>query len=59
MSARRAPSYRIQRSDVPLIKKLLKSGEFQNRIAARFDVNSARISEIKTGKKFSEVPAAE
>ena len=37
------------------IKLLLKTGEKQHRIAALFDINQGRISEINTGKKFSNV----
>ena len=33
-------------------------GEFLNRIAADFDVNPGRISEIKTGKRFADIPPA-
>ncbi|WP_116401669.1 hypothetical protein [Methylovirgula sp. 4M-Z18] len=54
----RRPSYRIQRKDVPEIKKRLLRGEHQNRIAADYDVNPGRISEINTGKAFPEIPAA-
>ncbi|MBL8713204.1 MAG: hypothetical protein JNM12_09910 [Alphaproteobacteria bacterium] len=32
------------------IVKLIEAGELQSRIAARYDVNQGRISEIKTGK---------
>lgn len=46
----RKPSKPIHASDLPLIRKLLDEGMFQNRIAAMFDVNPGRISEIKTGK---------
>jgi len=52
------PSKKLTRAEAAEIKKLLLSGELQHRIAARFDVNSARISEINTGKRFSEVPPA-
>lgn len=58
MSKKRKPSYRIQPSDVPFIKKRIREGEFQNRIAADYDVNPGRISEIKKGRKFAEIPAA-
>lgn len=43
---------------VPTIKKRIMSGEFLNRIAADYDVNPGRISEIKTGKLFPEIAAA-
>ena len=38
---------------VEIIRRLLR-GEFQNRIAADFDVNPGRISEIKKGRRFPE-----
>jgi hypothetical protein len=44
---------------VATIKKRILQGEFLNRIAADFDVNPGRISEINTGRKFGEIaPAA-
>lgn len=35
------------------------AGEYQYRIAADFDLNQGRISEIRTGKRFADVPPAE
>jgi hypothetical protein len=58
MSKKRPPSYRISSSDVPFIKKRIREGEFLNRIAADYDVNPGRISEIKSGQKFADIPAA-
>lgn len=58
MPAHIGPSYRIQPKDVPEIKKRILAGEFLNRIAADYDVNPGRISEIKTGKRFPEIPPA-
>lgn len=58
MSKRSTPSYRIRPEDVPFIKKRIREGEFLNRIAADYDVNPGRISEIKTGQKFDDIPAA-
>jgi hypothetical protein len=55
---RREPSYRIKPSDVPIIKKRIREGDFLNRIAADFDVNPGRIAEIKKGHKFAAIPAA-
>jgi hypothetical protein len=52
------PSYCIKADDVPIIKKRIRAGEFLNRIAADYDVNPGRISEIKTGKRFAEIVAA-
>ena len=51
----RRPSRRIQISDVPIIKKRILKGEFLNRIAADYDVNPGRISEIKTGRTFGSI----
>ncbi|RXF70264.1 hypothetical protein [Hansschlegelia zhihuaiae] len=54
----RMPSRRIKPEDVPTIKKRIRLGEFLNRIAADYDVNPGRISEIKTGHRFAAIPAA-
>lgn len=56
----RKPSLSMQRLRpfVPVIKKRIWQGEFLNRIAADFDVNPGRISEIKTGRRFAEIPPA-
>ena len=43
---------------VSKIKARLVPGEFQHRIAADFDLNQGRISEIATGKRFADVPPA-
>jgi hypothetical protein len=55
----RRPSRIINPRDVPIIKKRIRNGEFLNRIAADYDVNPGRISEIKTGHRFKEIPAAQ
>lgn len=55
----RRPSKRIQPEWVPVIKTRILRGEFLHRIAADFDVNPGRISEIKSGERFPEIPAAE
>ena len=55
---RRIPSYCIQPADVPIIKKRIREGEFLNRIAADYDVNPGRISEIKKGDRFADIPPA-
>lgn len=57
-SGPRRPSRNINIADVPLIKKRILSGEFLNRIAADYDVNPGRISEIKTGQRFPLIPPA-
>ena len=54
--AKRTPSYRITAADVPVIKRRILNGEFLNRIAADYDVNPGRISEIKTGRRFGHIP---
>jgi len=55
----RRPSPKIPPSDIPVIKRRIDQGEFLNRIAADYDVNPGRISEIKSGKRFGDVLAAE
>ncbi len=42
---------------VSIIKARLAKGDFQHRIAADFDLNQGRISEIATGKRFASVPS--
>jgi len=54
----RKPSRPIDPRDVPIIKKRIRDGEFLNRIAADFDVNPGRISEIKNGWLHADIPAA-
>jgi hypothetical protein len=58
MMGSRVPSKSIHPSQVPIIKKRILDGEFLNRIAADYDVNPGRISEIKTGQRFAEIPPA-
>jgi len=57
-SGSRNPSRNLTANDAAIIKNRILRGEFLNRIAADFDVNPGRISEIKTGKRFAEVPPA-
>lgn len=45
--------------DAAVIKRKLLNGELQSRIAADFDVNQGRISEINKGKKFKDVAPIE
>ena len=54
----RRPSPDLTEKDAAVIKKRLRTGEFQHRIAADFGVNQGRISEIKTGQRFWNVPPA-
>lgn len=51
----RRPSKRLTEADAKIIKDRLKRGDMQSRIAADFDVNGGRISEINTGKAFAHV----
>jgi predicted XRE-type DNA-binding protein len=52
-------SAHLNERDVELIKLLLDQGEYcQHQIAASFDINQGRISEIKTGKTWGHVRPA-
>ena len=42
---------------VSIITARIAQGEYQHRIAADFDPNQGRISEIATGKRFASIPA--
>jgi hypothetical protein len=44
--------------DVAVIKSRLLQGDFEHRIAADYDLNQGRISEIKTGKRWPNVAPA-
>ena len=48
----------LSREDVATIKTRLLRGELQHRIAADYDINPGRISEINTGKRFVEIESA-
>jgi hypothetical protein len=48
----RSPSRRLTFEDAVAIQRRLIRREFQNRIAADYDVNSGRIAEIKSGVTF-------
>jgi hypothetical protein len=50
MANYRKPSKKLTFKDAVEIQKRIKQGEFQNRIAADYDVNPGRISEIKRGQ---------
>jgi hypothetical protein len=45
----RQPSRRLSFDDAVEIHRRLRRGEFVNRIAAHFDVNPGRVSEIRHG----------
>lgn len=46
------PSYRLTEQDAVEVWIRHWSGEYQNRIAAHFDVNPGRINEIIKGRRF-------
>ncbi|WP_127113062.1 hypothetical protein [Shimia sediminis] len=46
----RRPSKKLSFKDAVAIWKRIGRGEFQNRIAADFDVNPGRISDVKHGR---------
>ncbi|MCF4099097.1 hypothetical protein [Maritalea mediterranea] len=50
----RKPSNKLTLDDAIQILKMLKQGYIQSRIAAFYEVNQARISEIKNKRKFPE-----
>ncbi|KJS34163.1 MAG: hypothetical protein VR70_18465 [Rhodospirillaceae bacterium BRH_c57] len=45
--------------EVASIKARIFNGEKQHRIAADYDLNQGRISEIKTGKRFADIRPTE
>jgi plasmid maintenance system antidote protein VapI len=47
----RRPSYQLTFEDAVKVWMMFWDGWFQNRIAAHFDVNPARISEVLKGKR--------
>jgi predicted XRE-type DNA-binding protein len=54
----RKRSPKVTREMAAKIKRYLLENIAQHDIAALFGINQGRISEIKTGKKFPDVPAA-
>ena len=48
------PSRRLTQEDAVKVWFMLWDGWLQSRIAAYFDVNIGRISEVKTGKRFPD-----
>jgi hypothetical protein len=54
----RRPSRKLTVEDAAIIKKMLREGAYQHQIAAVFETNSGRISEINTGKRFPGVASA-
>ena len=51
----RKPSNRLTEQDIKDIHRTIQAKEFLNRIAADYDVNPGRISEIKTGKAWTNI----
>ncbi|MGU3398546.1 hypothetical protein ACLBWS_02170 [Brucellaceae bacterium D45D] len=45
------PEYRLTFEDAVQVQMMLMKGEIQSRIAAKFDTNGGRISEVNTGKR--------
>ncbi|WBU52770.1 hypothetical protein [Paracoccus sp. SCSIO 75233] len=58
MKSNRQPSYKLTFEDAVQIWKRYLNGEFQNRIAASFDVNPGRVNEVLKGRTFPESEAA-
>lgn len=50
----RGPSRRLTLEDAIAIWLRHWNGEYQNRIAASFDVNSARVNEVIKGHRYPE-----
>ena len=48
------PSRSLTRNDAIQIHQMIRDGWLQSRIAAHFDVNPGRISEVNTGKRFPD-----
>ncbi|HAQ34491.1 MAG TPA: hypothetical protein DCQ53_03900 [Alphaproteobacteria bacterium] len=47
--------HELSRKDIVRIKKRLKRGDHQHDIAADYNLNQGRISEINTGKRFKDI----
>ncbi|CAA2103725.1 hypothetical protein MBUL_02341 [Methylobacterium bullatum] len=50
----RRPSRRLTLEDAIVVWLRHWSGEFQNRIAAAFDVNPGRVNDVLKGRKYPE-----
>ena len=46
-----SPSHELTFEEAVQVHLMIWAGELQSRIAAHFDVNSGRISEVNTGKR--------
>ena len=53
-----ATKKKLTPEQVSIIKARIAEGEYQQRIAADFDLNQGRISEIATGKRYASIPPA-
>ena len=51
MALRRQPSYRLTFTDAVEVWRRYWAGEYQNRIAAFFDVNQGRVNEVIKGTR--------
>jgi hypothetical protein len=59
MMPSRRPSHRLTFEDAVEVWRMHGRGELNSRIAARFDVNQGRISEVLTGKRHPDSEHAE
>lgn len=57
-ATRRQPAYCLTAEDAVQVWLLHWDGELNHRIAARFDTNQGRVSEVLTGKRHSDSEAA-
>lgn len=49
----------ITAENAPIVKLALRLGYWQHKIAAYFDDNQGRVSEIKNGKRYPRAPIAD
>jgi hypothetical protein len=60
MGTRAAPSgLSLTAKDAALIKGMIERGDRHHDIAAFFGINQGRVAEIKEGRRFAEVSAAD
>jgi len=52
MATKKEPSYRLTYADAVEVWRRYWAGEYQNRIAAFFDVNQGRVNEVLKGKRY-------
>jgi transcriptional regulator with XRE-family HTH domain len=53
------PSRKLTEDDARIIRALLSEGWLQSDVASLMGVNIGRISEVSSGDKFPDVPAAD